>query len=57
MPASLRPQPGVVAIPKAAHENHVRENRDKVDVRLTEREVRLDCAFPPPSKELPLETL
>lgn len=49
---------GVIAIPKAARPDHVRENRAALDIRLTadDRAV-LDRAFPPPSMKRPLEIL
>ena len=49
-------EPGVIAIPKAASEAHVRENRGAT-LRLTKRDLaELDESFPPPSEEVPLET-
>ncbi|GMA14487.1 aldo/keto reductase [Deinococcus metallilatus] len=51
-------QPGVIAIPKASREEHVRENRAAVDVRLSEEDLaQLDRAFPAPMRPVPLEML
>jgi diketogulonate reductase-like aldo/keto reductase len=47
--AWLLHQEGVVAIPKAARPDHVRENRAALDLELTPDELKeLDRAFPPP---------
>jgi diketogulonate reductase-like aldo/keto reductase len=49
---------GVLAIPKAGTQAHVRENRAAADLRLTGEDlVALDRAFPPPASPTPLETL
>ena len=46
---------GVVAIPKAASPQHVRQNREALDLSLTKRDLKeLDRAFPPPSRKVPL---
>ena len=46
---------GVIAIPKAAQEKHVRDNRAAADIRLTAQDLAdLDAAFPPPSRKQPL---
>lgn len=43
-------QDGVVAIPKAASERHLRENRAALDLPLTDEDMAdLDRAFPPPT--------
>jgi diketogulonate reductase-like aldo/keto reductase len=48
----------VVAIPKAATPEHVRENRAALELRLTDRDLAdLDRAFPPPDRPRPLEML
>jgi diketogulonate reductase-like aldo/keto reductase len=48
--AWLLGQTGVCAIPKAASENHVRDNLGAADVRLTSSVMKqLDTAFPPPT--------
>jgi diketogulonate reductase-like aldo/keto reductase len=49
---------GAIAIPKAASEKHVRENRGALAVRLTEQDLAaLDFAFPPPDGPVPLEMI
>jgi len=51
-------QGGVVAIPKAARAEHVRENRAALDLALTADELsELDRAFPRPKAARPLEML
>ena len=51
-------QEGVVAIPKAARPEHVRENRAALDLELTPDELaELDRSFPPPRSAKPLEML
>jgi diketogulonate reductase-like aldo/keto reductase len=53
--AWLLQQDGVIAIPKAARPDHVRENRAALDLELTLEELKeLDAAFPPPSGPKPL---
>lgn len=48
--AWLLRQPGVNAIPKAAVESHVRDNRAAADLKLPASALRrLESAFPPPS--------
>ena len=54
--AWLLHQEGVVAIPKAARPDHVRENRAALDLELTPDELKeLDRAFPPPNGPKPLQ--
>jgi diketogulonate reductase-like aldo/keto reductase len=49
---------GVIAIPKAASEKHVRENRDALALQLSEEDLAaLDFAFPPPDQPVPLEMI
>lgn len=49
---------GVIAIPKAARLDHVRQDRAALDIRLTAGDrTALDGAFPPPSTKRPLEIL
>lgn len=49
---------GVIAIPKAADPDHVRQNRHALELSLTQEDLRdLDREFPPPSKRVPLELL
>ena len=51
-------QPGVIAIPKAGSAAHVRDNRDALDIRLSDADLaELDSAFPPPSRRRPLEMI
>jgi diketogulonate reductase-like aldo/keto reductase len=51
-------QPGVIAIPKASREEHVRENRAAHDIALSAEEVaELDAASPPPRRATPLEMI
>lgn len=51
-------QDGVIAIPKAASEKHVRENRAAVDIVLSADDLaELDKAFPPPKRKRSLEML
>ncbi len=46
---------GVIAIPKASQEKHVRDNRAAADLRLTDEDLaELDAAFPPPRRKVPL---
>jgi diketogulonate reductase-like aldo/keto reductase len=48
-------QEGVIAIPKATHPDHVRQNRAALDIRLTEADLaEIDRAFPPPGRKQPL---
>jgi diketogulonate reductase-like aldo/keto reductase len=50
-------QPGVIAIPKASNDRHVRDNARSVDMRLTKENLaELDQEFPPPKsrKSLPM---
>jgi diketogulonate reductase-like aldo/keto reductase len=50
--------PGVIAIPKAADPQHVRENAAAAALRLTEEDhATLDAAFPPPQRKRPLAIL
>jgi diketogulonate reductase-like aldo/keto reductase len=47
---------GVIAIPKAADPEHVRENRGAADIKLTKKDLEeLDGSFPPPDGKKPLE--
>jgi diketogulonate reductase-like aldo/keto reductase len=46
---------GVIAIPKASQEKHVRDNRAAADIRLTAQDIaELDALFPPPRRKQPL---
>ncbi|MDQ6735218.1 MAG: aldo/keto reductase, partial [Nitrospirota bacterium] len=54
--AWLLRQEGVVVIPKASQETHIRENRAALDLKLTDEDLTdLDQAFPPPRKKTALE--
>lgn len=49
---------GVVAIPKASRQEHVRDNRAALDIRLTPQDLAdLDAVFPPPSRKRGLEMI
>jgi diketogulonate reductase-like aldo/keto reductase len=51
-------RPGVIAIPKSARVEHVRDNRAALDLALDEDDVaRLDAAFPKPKRKRPLEMI
>ena len=51
-------QPDVIAIPKAGHLEHVRENRDALDIALAPEDLgELDAAFPPPADKIALEMI
>jgi diketogulonate reductase-like aldo/keto reductase len=55
--AWLARKKGVIAIPKAHHQMHVRENRAALELRLNNADLAaLDRIFPPPAKKRPLET-
>jgi diketogulonate reductase-like aldo/keto reductase len=48
-------RPGVISIPKAASEAHVRDNAAARELRLdAEEHAMLDAAFPPPKRKRPL---
>lgn len=51
-------RPGVVAIPKAAEPEHVRQNVAAADIELAADDMaELDRAFPPPTRKRPLEMI
>jgi len=51
-------QPGVIAIPKASNEKHVRENAGSIDIKLSKQDLTaLDEEFPPPKSKRPLPIL
>ena len=51
-------QPGMIAIPKANNEEHVRDNACSTEVKLTKEDLtQLDQEFPPPKSKQPLPTL
>jgi diketogulonate reductase-like aldo/keto reductase len=56
--AFLLARPGIIAIPKAASEAHVRENRAAADLTLDAEDLKaLDAAFPPPRRKQPLDMI
>ncbi len=56
--AWLLRQPGIIAIPKAGRPEHLKENRQALEIRLTEHDLNeLDRAFPPPKGPTPLEII
>jgi len=56
--AWLLRQDGIIAIPKAAQAEHVRENAAALDLALSGAGLaELDRAFPPPARKRPLEML
>ncbi|TGQ06628.1 aldo/keto reductase [Mesorhizobium sp. M2E.F.Ca.ET.219.01.1.1] len=51
-------QPGVIAIPKATRQEHVRQNAAALDIKLTPEDFAdLDRAFPPPTRKRGLEMI
>jgi len=51
-------QPGVIAIPKASSQEHVRQNVAALDIKLTSEDLaELDRAFPPPTRKRGLEMI
>jgi diketogulonate reductase-like aldo/keto reductase len=51
-------QPGVISIPKASDQAHVRENAGAAGIRLTQQDLaELDQGFAPPRKKRPLEMI
>ena len=51
-------QPGVIAIPKAGRQEHVRQNAAALDISLTAKDFAdLDLAFPPPTRKRGLEMI
>ncbi|TIP05041.1 MAG: aldo/keto reductase [Mesorhizobium sp.] len=51
-------QPGVIAIPKAGRQEHVRQNAAALDIKLTPEDfAELDRAFPPPTRKRRLEMI
>jgi diketogulonate reductase-like aldo/keto reductase len=51
-------QPGVIAIPKASNEKHVRDNAQSIEIKLTTEDLAdLDREFPPPKSKRPLPML
>ncbi|AID34152.1 diketogulonate reductase-like aldo/keto reductase [Mesorhizobium sp. USDA 4775] len=51
-------QEGVIAIPKASSQEHVRQNFAALDIKLTPQDITdLDRAFPPPTRKRGLEMI
>jgi len=51
-------QDGVIAIPKASRQEHVRQNVAALDIKLTPQDLAdLDRAFPPPTRKRGLEMI
>jgi diketogulonate reductase-like aldo/keto reductase len=51
-------QLGVIAIPKASNEKHVRDNARSIDIKLTDEDLaELDREFPAPKSKKPLPIL
>ena len=51
-------QPGICAIPKAGSVEHVRANRQALDIVFSEQELaKIDGEFKPPRRKVPLEML
>src|SRR5437763_5238087 len=51
-------QPGVIAIPRASREKHVRDNARSIDLEMTKEELAdLDRVFPAPASKEPLPML
>lgn len=56
--AFLLDRDGVIPIPKTSSLTRLQENRDAVELDITDEDFdRLDIAFPPPSRKMPLEML
>jgi diketogulonate reductase-like aldo/keto reductase len=56
--AWLSRQAGIIAIPKAGHPEHIRENRQALEIHLEDRDLQeLDRAFPSPQGPSPLEMI
>ncbi len=50
--------PGIIAIPKAASASHVKENYQSLTIELTKEDlIRIDNAFPAPTRKMPLDML
>jgi diketogulonate reductase-like aldo/keto reductase len=56
--AWLLQQPGVIAIPKAGRPDHVRDNQQALEIKLTPEELKaIDAQFAPPKRKRPLEMI
>jgi len=51
-------EPDIIAIPKASRPEHIRANRETLDIKLTVDDLaKLDKSFPPPKRKVSLEML
>ncbi|RUU08687.1 aldo/keto reductase, partial [Mesorhizobium sp. M6A.T.Ca.TU.002.02.2.1] len=51
-------QDGVIAIPKASRQEHVRQNAAALDIKLTSEDFAdIDRAFPPPTRKQGLQMI
>lgn len=56
--AAVLRQDGVIAIPKASSVDHVEANADALEIQFDAEDLeRLDAAFPPPTRETPLDII
>jgi len=56
--AWLLQMPGVIAIPKAAASDHVRDNQRALEIRLDPEDLAaIEAEFPPPRRKRPLEMI
>lgn len=56
--AFLLERDGVIPIPKTSNIRRLHENRDAVDLEISDEDwARLDAAFPPPARKMPLEMI
>ncbi len=56
--AFLLERDGVIPIPKTSNLRRLQENRDSVDLDISDEDwARLDAAFPPPARKMPLAML
>ncbi|MFK0163335.1 aldo/keto reductase [Rhizobium sp. NPDC090279] len=56
--AFLLERDGVISIPKSSNPQRIEENRDSIDIDMTDEDwAVLDAAFPPPSRKKPLDML
>lgn len=56
--AAVLRQDGVIAIPKASSVDHVEANADALEIQFDLEDLeRLDAAFPPPTRETPLDII
>jgi diketogulonate reductase-like aldo/keto reductase len=56
--AFLMEREGVIPIPKTSNLRRLQENREAVDLDISDDDwARLDAAFPPPARKVPLAML